>query len=193
MIDVKLDFDESIIIKNESIRFDTSAGKKGKGDIFVSNKRLVLTREGMFGKTKETYSFPLSEIKKFNGRPQIKYNDNPGQNPTIDIYTTRMQIEVIFEQSQKKDAKMFVYQVHRNMCSEEEFAKWDAETRYFPTINPIQIAEKIGGTIGTVIDAIKPQIPGTSNCSKCGSVVHGIIGKSGRCEFCGNEQLITGQ
>ncbi len=193
MIDVKLDFDETVLVKFEDVHFETSAGTKGKGDIFVSNKRMVLTRESLFGKTKETLSFPISELKTYNGRPQIRYNDNPGQNPTVDIYTTRMQIEVTFEAAQRRDAKWFVYQVHQNLCSEEEFAKWDAETNFFPARDPVNVAERIGGTIGTVLNAMMPQIPGTSNCSKCGSLVHGIIGRSAKCEFCGNEQLITGK
>ena len=193
MIDIKLDFDETGIVECEDIRFDTSTDKPGKGDIILTNKRVVITRIGLLGKVKETYSYQMSDIKRFNGRPQVKYTDNPGHEPKVDIYTASSQVEVIFSISQRKDAKRFVYKIHELLCTEEEFDKWNSETNLFPAMNPEIVAEKIGNTIGTVINAMKPQIPGSATCSKCGGLVQGICGKTATCLFCGNQQLIRSE
>lgn len=192
MIDINLESNESVLVKVEGIRFDMTGSNKGKGDLLLTNKRIVITRKGMFGKTKETITVPKSDIKKYEGRPQVKYNEKTaGAEPKVDIYTARKNIEVTFSMMQKKDAKNFVYEVHKLICSEEDFAAWRDENKFFAMNGPEDFMKAVAGTIDDIKEAVHPPVPGSAICKTCGGLVQGYIGKTAKCTFCGNQQMIT--
>lgn len=189
MININLEFNETVIVKCEDIHFDTTSKSKGRADVLLTNMRVVVISKGIFGKVKETLFFPMEDIKRYNGKPQVKYSEKDGQ-ALIDLYTTRMQIELKFDSDKKKEAKSFVYEMNKLLCSDEDFEEWKKENKLLAMTTPEEVVKTIVGTIGSIKDSIIPPVPGSSVCNKCGGLIQGYVGKPGKCTFCGNQQVI---
>ena len=75
--------DEAVILKET----DVAHGSGGYGDeLVLTNLNIICTHRGMFGGIKDVFLYPLSQVKEYNGKPQIIQGKTPNGEPCLEIY-----------------------------------------------------------------------------------------------------------
>lgn len=191
MININLDFDEVVITGLSDISFDTSFNTKGKGDVTLTSKRIIIQKKGFFGGIKETIIILKSDIKMYEGLPQIKLADkSKPDRAVIDIFTLRGQYELNFIGDKKRLAKPFLNETYKAFGDKEVVDKWLQDNRFFSKENVEKIAQTIKGTLDTVMDTILPPEMTTGSCKNCGGQINGFVGRVSKCNFCGTQQKL---
>lgn len=191
MINFSFDYDEVVIISCSDIQFDSSVSIKGRGDVAVTNKRIVIQKKSILGKNKDTIVINKNDMKMFEGLPQIKLNDKSKPDRAIvDIYTLNSQYEVSFIGEKKKDAKPFVFEAYKAFGDAEAVENWNEKNRFFAIDGVEQLAKALKGTFDTVKDTIMPPEMTSSVCKSCGGQINGYVGRVAKCTFCGGQQKL---
>ena len=74
------------------------------GELILTNLNIVLVSKGAFGNTKGVQTFPLNQIKVFNGKAQVLLGKTRGGYPQLDLYFLNGQESFGF-QSKKEAVK----------------------------------------------------------------------------------------
>lgn len=181
---------------NEGIILQSSAVMSGSvwaaytDELILTNLNVILVKRGMFGNKKKEQKFPVSQIKKVNGKPQVMLGPNSLNGAD--------QLHIAFMHG----VEWFEFQSD----SKEEITKWiKAIYELFnctPDNLPIDEDEEEMGTIGTTlkkgVDSIKnifgiksknETVTVTSTvknvkCSGCKAPLTGKPGQVVKCIYC---------
>ena len=86
MAELKLAPNEGIILQNTAI-MSGSPWAAYTDELILTNLNVILIKRGMFGKKKNEQRFPISQIKKIDGKPQVMQGPN-SLNGTPQLHIT---------------------------------------------------------------------------------------------------------
>ena len=75
MAEVNLASNEGIILQSTSVMSGSVWGAY-TDELILTNLNVILIKRGMFGNKKKEQKFPISQIKKVNGKPQVMLGPN---------------------------------------------------------------------------------------------------------------------
>ena len=103
------------LMPNESMILQESSVAHGgvmaiyTDDLMLTSLNLVCVNKGMFGNTKNVFVYPLSQIKRFNGKPQVMMGKLSNGTATLDVYLNSGECESFnFQTGNKRNIKKWI-------------------------------------------------------------------------------------
>lgn len=182
MVNYNLQPNESIIMKQDPI-IHGGLMANFTDELILTNLQIVLVSKGMFGNLKGIQTFPLNQIKVFNGQAQVLLGKTRGGYPQIDVYLLNGQESFGFKN--KREAVKWIANINKLITGNE--VKVDASpSMAIPGAE--YVAETLKGTVDTFKGAlgIKSKMPTkvAKKCSSCGAPISGTKGQIVRCQYC---------
>lgn len=194
--DFNLQHNEAVLLQETSVRYGSLWA--GNNDTLVlTNLNLLLVRKNVFGRTKEVLTFPLSEIRVYEGQVQAMKGKASNGTKCLHIYFRNGQEEF-----------QFLEQNRRN------YDLWIAKINYAITGVELQVEQSsiagfasAGAVVGALKDSFgvfKARLGGNSSkdtesatpvriagkCSGCGAPLSGFQGHAVTCDYCGSAQQL---
>lgn len=188
MLNIDLQIDEVLILNDETAYLD-----KKMGELFLTNKRLVWAKKTAFGnKIKEMKELPLSQIKMYNGEPQVRVT---GQlmEPELQIQHNGGIATISF--MNKRTTNNWMDEIHIAITGQKSSSSSDRLGNLaIPGMDILGkgIKDSVGAFaagLGVKNKLIKDKNV-TTTCSACGAPISGIKGEKIICEFCGTAQVL---
>jgi len=183
---------ESIIIKEENILHGGLMASY-TNELILTNMNLVLISKGAFGNVKGIQTFPLKQIKIFNGKAQVLLGKTRGGYPQIDVYFSNGQEGFGFQQ--KKEAIMWIDTINKIVTGNSV----EVDVSPIMAIPGVEyIAETLKGTMDTFKGAYGIKIKNNNKipekvakkCSSCSASISGTKGQIARCQYCDADQQL---
>ncbi len=185
---------ESIILKSERVLHGEGRSAKYTDDLILTNQNIILISKGLNGSTKNTETYPVNQIKKYNGKAQVILGRNRALNPQLEVYFKDHQ--EIFGFLSKGEVEKWIVTINDLVTGSLS----DENTRKLMAIPGTEIvATTLKDTYDTVMGVfgakqkgnIKPlNVKVTIKCIGCGSPLSGIQGHSVRCHYCDTDQIL---
>lgn len=149
-------------------------------NVTLTNKRIIVSRIGAFGKSKFSFEKHISTVKVYNGEAQVKVASVYGTQTKIDIYLISEQLSFKMNGTGNTDAIRFanalnhvvtgtdvdIYSLSGNDTGMSAFKK------AFFGISSAEAKKQVNQKV-----AIR--------CSSCGATFEGLKGRTAKCPFCG--------
>ncbi|WP_225049349.1 hypothetical protein [Lacticaseibacillus kribbianus] len=189
---------ESMVFPEETVSTDEFGS--GNTLIFLTNQNIVVVKQSMWGKVKDTLVFPIDHVKIFNGQPQAIVTK--GRNSSVaklDVYFTNDQLSVNFQSL--ATANKFVRMLNRLVTGAEDIIVDGQAASALPKSEQIAAALKdtidtFKGTFDRAPKAVTERSSRprnertTAHCSGCGASLSGLKGRVVTCEYCGTSNQL---
>jgi len=171
-----LDNDEAIVLQ----AYDVTVGSNSRVDLILTNKKLIQINKSLFGKDKNSESYPLEEMRILDGKANILIGrDKNGE----------------------KQLKLFFNNVEKNyhfsgLLLENKWAS-AIEKAHKQRLKDIESQKKLTDEKGSIIDNLKSALsvgkgliaPKNSTskickCRNCGAELIGHVGTEVTCSYC---------
>lgn len=171
-----LDPDEAVILQESKV----SAESFGSVDLVLTNKNLIQVNKSFFGKDKDSYKYPLSDLKLLNGRANVLVGKNRNGTKRLELYFSDAERFFSFNTffSANKWASE-IQKAHKKRMAEIERSK--------KTANKNSVIKAILGAIDSANDKNvqeKAQTKRFCKCPNCGAELVGFKGEEVMCSYC---------
>lgn len=183
---VNLQSDECVIRKSSKVRH-SGFMVSYKNELILTNLNIIYVKKGMFGRTKDIQTFPVSQIKMYEGKPQVLLGKQKNGSPSLEIYFLNGQ--GIFGFKRKTEVVKWIRCINQVLCKEAD----SATTGQFAIPGTELIAETIKDTITSFKNILwnktkKEKV--SVNCTACGAVLTGYKGETMKCNYCDTFQKL---
>lgn len=183
MLDYGLESNEVVLVECEKAVPRENNFFNTEGVLVLTNKNILWVTTNFFGKVKDIIKHPLSDIKIYDGKAQVKLEEKFGEEPVLSLYYKNGQIS--YRMYEKANVKDFVNQLNKTVTgSDEDIVVKGA----IPGV--AFVGETIKGTADAFKSAfgIKPKKAEQAaiQCTYCGAKISGIKGTVVKCEYCGS-------
>lgn len=182
---------EVIIEKEISVQHGFSFGSAYTDELILTNENIYCISKGLFGNTKNVFCYPLNQIKKYNGKPQITMGK---------LSNGQKSLEISFTQG----TEVFSFQAHNN----GKITKWiqlvNDALGYHEDENSRQ-GFAPDTTMGEIVGAFKDlkatlgikttkrntdNMTVTKKCISCSAPLTGKKGQIVHCMYCDTDQTL---
>lgn len=162
-------------------------------ELILTNLNVVLISKGFFNNTKNIQTYPVNQIKVFDGQAQAKLGKQRSGYPQLEIYFLNDQEAFGFEQ--KKEVLNWIDNISKLLTGKSANIVPGGRAAIPGTEF---IAETLKSTLDTFKGAFGIQLKKsdkeiepkkvTKKCISCMAPISGYIGQSVRCKYCDTEQ-----
>lgn len=203
------------LMPNESVIMKESSVAHGgiwaiyTDELMLTNLNIVCTSKGTFGNVKNIFQYPLSQIKKYNGRPQVIMGKLSNGTPDLEIYFINGEVETFnFQSGNKKKINQWIEaitkivgggSVEQNGFSDEDYDEDDSDTLVgaFKEVGDQfkDVGAEFLGALGFKPGKKKSQTQQDSmrvskKCISCSAPLVGNKGQVVKCKYCDTEQTL---
>lgn len=191
MADYSLDRDEAVIMKEMLAGYGPPAMNLSSFELVLTNRKLVVIRRGMrrSGPALEVRTFPINQIRLFNGQPQVMLRDRNA----VEIYFPNGPESFRFHLNAV--AVRLVDQVNLLATGRESEVVVDNDVLTSSSPDYLRAMrqesfEAFRGRPGAKPQAPQPVPKATAKCMGCGARIDGFEGRWATCAYCGNQQQL---
>jgi len=194
MANLNLQPNESIIMKGIRVYHGEGMFPQYNDDLFLTNLNIILISKGVYGNGTKTTSYPINQIKVYNGKAQVILGRSRNLIPQIEIFF--MNGHETFGFMNKSDAVKWVDNINILLTGKEA----DPESKKMSGIPGTDLVTSVlSDTFGAMKDAISsksrstsvsPDVKVTIKCLACGAPLSGNTGQNIRCKYCDTEQTL---
>jgi hypothetical protein len=202
MANYNLQPNESIIMKSDRVSHKEGIFSAYYTDeLILTNLNIVLISKGAFGNTKNIQTYPVNQIKVFNGQAQAILGKQKTGSPQLEVYFLNGQESFGFES--KKEINKWVDNINQLVTGNPIDSK-TSESKAIPGTE--YIAETLKDTVDTFKEAfgLKTKINNSKNvnsapaekvavtqkCTACGASISGYKGQVVYCQYCDTKQQL---
>lgn len=194
MADYVLHPDEAVILKENTVYYGPRALNAGTFELVLTSKKLVLIRKHLGLRAsvtpKEVRTFPISQIKLFNGQPQV-------------MLVNRKEVEIYFLNgpetfrfSLNKVAANWVDQINLLASGRESEVVVNNNVTNASSPDYIKDINREAWDILWFRPGAKPRAPEivqkvSGECSHCGAPIEGLKDRVATCAYCGKSQQVN--
>lgn len=194
MVNYKLQPNESIILKSDSIMY--GGIMSGYTDeLILTNQNIIHISKGLFNKVKSVQKFSVNQIKIVDQQPQVFRHKRNNGNYQLEIHL-RNRVEVFgFIHTNKKEIVQWINAIFKLLTGETSNI---TNTYNIPGMDVL--SEKIKETADTLkntfgINFNKPSSKNaservTKKCIACAAPISGNSGEMIHCKYCDTDQVI---
>jgi hypothetical protein len=196
---------ESIILKESGIAHDRAMATSSD-ELMLTNLNIIYTQKGMLGNTKNIIQYPLNQIKKFNGTPQVIMGKMSNGYLGLEIYFINGSVERFnFYSFDKKKINRWVDAIYTAMGCDIETRSDNsksiiAEGSLAGTVKEvggqfINAGSELLGAIGINLPEKKSTVNQnkesvTKKCVSCSAPLIGYKGQLVKCKYCDTKQTL---
>lgn len=193
MAKVNLQPNEVVLIKCEDICY-SGFWSSYTDDLILTNQCVMHVSKGTFGNIKNIRRFPLSQIKQYNGKPQVSLKNPSSSTPIVVIDLLTGEEEFTFPENQKENALRWINELYKLMTGKESDI---SITKKSVIPGAEALAKTLKGTVDTFANTfgVKTKdkdvsISITKKCRGCSAPLTGVKGATVRCKYCDTEQVL---
>lgn len=186
---------ESLILKADRV-VHCNSKSNNFSELLLTNLHIVLiASKGIFGNNKSVQTFPIKQIKIFNGQAQVKLGKQRNGSPQIEVFFLHSQETFGFEK--KKEAMNWIDNISQLLTGKAaEFTP--AERAVIPGTEVVAETFKstidvFKGTFGMKTKADSKEVTEVNLTKKCVSCRAPLTGGSSQkitCHYCDTEQTL---
>lgn len=153
-------------------------------ELILTNLNVFSVKRGMRRKIKDLRKYPLNQLKKMDGIPQILQGKNPRNGASeLHIVFNDSQEAFEFQSNSKKQIKQWIDEVYKVFGVEEEIAK-KATGSFFNKL-------KSGiNSVKSIFTEEKHTVNITTKCIGCMAPLTGKKGELVKCKYCDTKQTL---
>jgi hypothetical protein len=200
MANYNLQPNESIIMKSDRVSHKEGIFSAYYTDeLILTNLNIVLISKGAFGNTKNIQTYPVNQIKVFNGQAQAILAKQKNGSSHLEVYFLNGQESFGFEN--KKEINRWVDNINQLVTGNPVDIQ-ASESKAIPGTE--YIAETLKDTVDTFKEAFglktKTNISKSVNstpaekvakqCTACGASISGHKGQIVNCQYCDTKQQL---
>lgn len=181
---------EVVLLKDDCV---AHAGRSSYSDeLILTNLNLVvLKKKGMFGSAKEVRTFPVDQIKVYNGQAQALIGKSRHGSDLLEVYFLGGQETFAFQSGGKKKLNAWIAKINESVTGEQ------APTHQAGAM-AVPGAEMVAGVLRDTLGVFKTRLgskpaspmKAAGKCGGCGAPVTGLQGQTTTCEYCGSAQQL---
>lgn len=188
----ELQSNESVILKQDRI-LHGGVMASFTDELILTNINIVLISKGVFGNTKRIQTFPLNQIKIFDGQAQALLGKTGGGYPQLDVYFFNGQESFGFES--KREALKWVSNINKLVTGNDVKSN---TTSNMAVPGSAYVAETIKGTVDTFKETFgfksksnkEMDEKTVTKCKSCGAPISGDKGQIVRCQYCDSDHQL---
>ncbi len=190
MAEYTLQRDEVVILKDLLAGYGPKTLNLSRYELVLTNQKLILLKKnsalGGLASAKEDRTFPIDQIKMFNGQPQV-----------VLIGRTELEIQFVsgpesFRFHVNKAAAKWVEQIHLLATGRESEVALSNERA--GVVGVSDIAKETFGTLmgrsGAKLPTSEPLMRVAGTCNQCGAPIEGFKDRVATCTYCGTAQRV---
>ena len=175
---------EMVLIKDDAVYH----GDGRSGELTLTNLNLVLTKptkgSGLFAKSTLGFqTFPVNQIKLYNGQAQALMNKTRGGHEVLEVYFLGGEEEFRFLSGGKKKIQTWIAKINEAVTGQPAAA---AGSLALPGVD--LVAGVLKDTLGVFKSKRGAQPEATvsvaTKCVSCGAAVSGVEGQAIKCPYC---------
>ncbi|MDK7337204.1 hypothetical protein [Pauljensenia sp. UMB0895] len=198
---------EAVILKEVSV---AHGGVRAvyTDELMLTNLNIVCTNKGMLGNTKNILQYPLSQIKKYNGRPQVIMGKLSNGMPCLEVYFINGGKESFkFQSGNKKKINQWIKAIGELVGGESVDQSTDIDTNDYDGEDTLvgafkevgeqfkdvgtEILGSLGFRLGKKMSAPNQGVERISKkCVSCSAPLVGNKGQTVKCKYCDTEQSL---
>ncbi len=153
-------------------------------ELILTNLNVFSVKRGMRRKIKDLRKYPLNQLKKMDGIPQILQGKNPRNGASeLHIVFNDSQEAFEFQSNNKRQIKQWIDEVYKVFGVEEEIAK-KATGSFFNKL-------KSGiDSVKSIFTEEKHTVNITTKCIGCMAPLTGKEGELVKCKYCDTKQTL---
>lgn len=179
---------EAVLLKDESVMHG-GFWSAYTDELMLTNLSLVLLKKGMFGNSKGVLTFPVNQIKVYDGRAQAVVGKATNGTDLLEVYFLSGQEKFAFQTGGKKKLNEWIAKINEVVTGEAAPA---TVGRALPG------AEAVAGVLKDTIGVFRSKLGGSSDgpakvagkCRGCGAPISGLQRQAITCEYCGSAQQL---
>ena len=159
-------------------------------ELILTNLNLVLLKKGMFGNSKSTLIFPLSQIKVYNERAHAVIGKSANGADALEVYFLNGQEAFCFGSGGKKKLNDWIGKINHVVTG--------AEPAQQESGLALPGSDLVAGVLKDTLGVFKsklgakaaPPVKLAAKCRSCGAPVTGFQGQTITCDYCGSGQQL---
>ena len=177
MVAYQLGLDEVVLLQYA----DVTEGRASV-TLILTNQNIIQVNKGFRGTEKDAVQYPLSELKEYNGKPNIIEGKGSDGAHRLELYFSGYEKYYSFNSkiTEHKWAGAIEKAYKAYMAEQKRLAK--------PKLNAGAIFAPLRGTLESAKQVITPKAKGakaiTVKCPKCGAELTGGKGQEVICSYC---------
>ena len=197
---------ESVILKEVSVAHGGIMAST-TDELLLTNMNIICVDKGIFGNTKGFFQYPLSQIKKYNGKPQVMMGKRSNGTRALEVYFLNGEVEYFsFASGNKKKINQWVEAINKVVVGatveqnpEADDNEYDDEDTLVGAFKEVgdefkEIGSELLGAIGIQKKKkknTKNQVQRvTQKCVSCSAPLAGVKGQVVKCSYCDTEQVL---
>ena len=179
----QLDSDEVTLVECEDVSRINEKGKRAKGDLVLTNKRMIWITKSFLGRSKNIQQRPLETIKQYRNQVQVRAEEKFGEATSVRVFFDTA--DITYEIDEKQKARKLIQGINEVLTG----------SPYGNIVNSSieNLANSIAGTANTVLSAFskykKPQYVACT-CEHCGANISGNKDTLVKCPYCGYDSVL---
>ncbi len=178
-------------------------------ELMLTNLNIICTSKGVFGNIKKIYQYPLSQIKKYNGRPQVLSGNKSNGSSSLEVYFINGGVETFnFQWGNRRKIRQWIDAIDKLIGggSVDQSAIIDADD-YDDGGTVVGVIKEVGGQVKDVGAELlgslgfRPRKKKESvyekngenvskRCASCSAPLVGRKGHTVKCKYCDTEQIL---
>lgn len=188
---------ETVITKEEPVAHG-GVGAFLTDELLLTNLRIICVHKGMFENVKTVFSYPLNQIKKYDGKPQVMMGKLSNGDRCLDVYLLNGVEHFQFSTGNKKIIEQWIDEIYKLLVGEIAEKKSENEGEIDPDSLLGQFAE-VGQRFKDILgirSKPKEKSPSqqetriTKKCISCSAPLVGVPGQTVRCKYCDTNQTL---
>ena len=154
-------------------------------ELILTNLNVFSIKRGAFEKIKEMRKYPLNQLKKLNGVPQIRMGKNPrNAAPQLQMIFVGSQEIFEFRDKGKKQINQWIEEVNKALGAGNDLSNNEQKESFFGKIK--------GGikSIKNIFTSNAESINITIKCIGCMAPITGEKGEIAKCKYCDTKQTL---
>ena len=179
---------EVVILKDENVKH---GGSSYTDELILTNLNLLVVKKGMFGRSKGVLTFPLDQIKVYDGQAQAVIGKAVNGTAALEVYFLNGQERFGFQSGGKKKVTEWIVRINEIVTGEKASRPQAGMA--------IPGAELVAGVLKDTLGVFTAKLGSKSNapvkvagrCAACGAPLEGFQGQTVTCQYCGSTQQLT--
>lgn len=180
MAGISFDFDEVVLAELLNAQDGSSVITK-LYNVTLTNKRIIASKVGAFGKAKIAFEKSVSEVKVYNGSAQVRITTVSGMLTQIDIYLTSGQLSFKVNGAGNTNVIRFANELNHLVTGTEA----DIYSESGNDTGAKAFMKVLFGATSTEAKKMTNQKVAVK-CTGCGASFEGIKGRTAKCPYCGS-------
>ena len=181
-------------------------------DLYLTNYNLICVSKGMFGNTKKIFKYPLNQINRYNGNPQVLMGKLSNGTACMDVYFMSGTESFNFQSGNKKKIKEWIDAITKavsgnatqkgNDFSDDDDSEYDEEDTLVGAFKEVgdefkEVGKEFLDVLGIKTGKKKNKgavsegpVKISKKCMSCSAPLTGNKGQVVKCRYCDTEQTL---